>query len=93
MNLMLLPRVADKVVAFGAKYARSFAIYSTSVFTGLVVLYSALVLSEPRALLEFIYRKPEIAVGAYLLWPLAIPRHRPSRRSTNPVGVGLEVFE
>jgi O-antigen/teichoic acid export membrane protein len=72
MNLMILPRVADKVVANGSRYARSFAIYSTGVFTGLVVLYAALVLSEARAVLEFIYRKPEIAAGAHLLWPLAI---------------------
>jgi len=72
LNLAILPRVADKVVEVGRHYARSFAIYSTALFTGLVVLYAAIVAAESKAILSLLYRKPEIAAGAYLLWPLGI---------------------
>jgi O-antigen/teichoic acid export membrane protein len=72
LNLAILPRIADKVVAVGQKYARSFAIYSTAVFTAMVVVYAAVVLGESKTILALLYRKQEIAASSYLLWPLGI---------------------
>ncbi len=72
LNLAILPRVADKVVTAGQRYARTFAMYSTALFVALVVIYAGLVMSESKAILSLLYRKPEIAAGAYLLWPLGL---------------------
>lgn len=72
LNLAILPRVADKVVVKGPQYARSFAFYSTALFLALVVIYAGLVMSEAKPILSLLYRKPEIAAGAYLLWPLGL---------------------
>ena len=72
LNLAILPRVADKVVAAGQQYARSFAFYSTALFLVLVLIYAGLVMSEAKTILSLLYRKPEIAAGAYLLWPLGL---------------------
>jgi O-antigen/teichoic acid export membrane protein len=72
LNLAILPRVADKVVTAGQQYARSFAIYSTALFLALVLVYAGAVMSEAKTILALLYRKPEIAAGAYLLWPLGL---------------------
>jgi len=72
LNLAILPRVADKVVTAGHRYARTFAVYSTALFVALVLVYAGLVMSESKAILSLLYRKPEIAAGAYLLWPLGL---------------------
>jgi O-antigen/teichoic acid export membrane protein len=72
LNLAILPRVADKVVTAGHQYARSFAMYSTALFVALVLLYAGIVMSESKTILSLLYRKPEIAAGAYLLWPLGL---------------------
>jgi O-antigen/teichoic acid export membrane protein len=72
LNLAILPRVADKAVALGQQYARSFAIYSTAVFTAMVVVYAAIVLGESQTILALLYRKQEIAASSHLLWPLGI---------------------
>lgn len=72
LNLAILPRVADKVVTAGQRYARTFAIYSSALFVGLVVIYAGLVLAESKPILSLLYRKPEIAAGAHLLWPLGL---------------------
>lgn len=72
LNLAILPRVADKVVTAGHKYARSFALYSTALFVALVLVYAGLVMSESKTILALLYRKPEISAGAYLLWPLGL---------------------
>jgi O-antigen/teichoic acid export membrane protein len=72
INLAILPRVADKIVVAGHDYARRFAFYATAAFTASVVIYGALVMIESKTLLSLIYRKPEIADAAYLLWPLGL---------------------
>jgi O-antigen/teichoic acid export membrane protein len=72
LNLAILPRVADKVVANGPRYARQFAIYSTAAFTALVVIYAAVVLTESETILKLLYRKQAISASAHLLWPLGI---------------------
>jgi Na+-driven multidrug efflux pump len=71
LNLAILPRVSDKIVAVGPSYARSFAIYASLAFTGTVLLYAMIVLSEAKPILALIYRKPEIIAATSLLWPLA----------------------
>lgn len=72
LNLAILPRVADAVVTAGPRYARRFALYATIGFTAIVTAYAALVMVEPQWLLTMIYRKPEIAAAAPLLWPLGL---------------------
>jgi O-antigen/teichoic acid export membrane protein len=72
LNLAILPRVADKVVVAGPRYARRFAIYATGTFTAIVVLYAGIVMLEAPRLLTLLYRKPEIAAAAHLLWPLGL---------------------
>jgi O-antigen/teichoic acid export membrane protein len=69
--LAVLPRVADGVAAKGRHYARSFALYGTVAFTGVVVLYCGLVLFEAPRIVAFAFRKPEITGSIHLLWPLA----------------------
>ena len=80
LNLAILPRVADKVVTAGPRYARSFAMYSTALFVGLVLMYAGVVMSESKAILSLLYRKPEIAAGAHLLWPLGLAMIREAAR-------------
>jgi hypothetical protein len=41
-------------------------------FSALVVVYAGIVIAEARAILEFIYRKPEITGGVHLIWPLGL---------------------
>jgi O-antigen/teichoic acid export membrane protein len=72
LYLALLPRVADDVAAKGHPYARSFTLYGTIAFTGIVIVYSALVLIGAGPIVAVLYRKPEILGSAHLLWPLAI---------------------
>jgi O-antigen/teichoic acid export membrane protein len=72
LYLALLPRVADNVAAKGHPYARSFALYGTIAFTGIVIVYSALVLIGAGPIIAVLYRKPEILGSIHLLWPLAI---------------------
>jgi O-antigen/teichoic acid export membrane protein len=72
LNLAILPRVADKVVDHGEPYARTFAIRATVIFTATVSAYCALILATSHIILPAIYKKPEIAASAYLLWPLAL---------------------
>lgn len=71
LNLALLPHVADKVADNGDAYARSFALRATLGFAALVLIYCATVLAAAPLLLPLIYRKPEIAASAQLLWPLS----------------------
>jgi O-antigen/teichoic acid export membrane protein len=72
LNLAILPRVADKAVASGPHYAKSFAIYSSGLFLVIVLFYTGAVMSEANTILALLYRKPEIVAGAYLLWPLGL---------------------
>ena len=72
LNLAILPRVADKVADHGPAYARKFAMRATAIFTASVLVYCALILAAAHAILPAIYKKPEIASSAYLLWPLAL---------------------
>ena len=69
--LSLLPRVADHVAAKGRRFARSFAVYGTVVFTGIVVVYCGLVLLGAERIVALAFRKPEIIASTHLLWPLA----------------------
>jgi O-antigen/teichoic acid export membrane protein len=72
LNLAILPRVADKVADHGDAYARKFAIRATVIFTASVSAYCALILATAHIILPAIYKKPEIAASAFLLWPLAL---------------------
>jgi O-antigen/teichoic acid export membrane protein len=72
LNLAILPRVADKVADHGEPYARRFAIRGTAMFATIAVAYCALILASAHTILAAIYRKPEIAASAFLLWPLAL---------------------
>jgi O-antigen/teichoic acid export membrane protein len=72
LNLAILPRVADKVADHGESYARKFAIRATVIFTATVLAYCALILATAHIILPAIYKKPEIAASAFLLWPLAL---------------------
>ncbi|HET9904359.1 MAG TPA: hypothetical protein VFQ27_11735 [Xanthobacteraceae bacterium] len=71
LNLAILPRVADKIVAVGQHYARTFAFYGSALFLGIVFVYGTVVLSEAETILGLIYRKPEILASTHLLWPFA----------------------
>lgn len=72
LSLAVLPRVADKVADHGAAYARRFAIRATAIFSSAVLAYCALILATAPVILPVIYRKPEIAASAFLLWPLSL---------------------
>jgi O-antigen/teichoic acid export membrane protein len=72
LNLIILPRVADKVADVGDHYGRSFVLRATAVFTIIVLAYCAVILLAAHWILPAIYRKPEISAAAYLLWPLVI---------------------
>jgi O-antigen/teichoic acid export membrane protein len=72
LYLALLPRVADNVAAKGHAYARSFTLYGTIAFTGIVIVYSALILIGSGPIIAVLYRRPEILGSAHLIWPLAI---------------------
>lgn len=72
LNVAILPRVADKVADHGEPYARQFALRGTAIFTAIVSAYCALILATSHIILPAIYKKPEIAASAYLLWPLAL---------------------
>ncbi len=87
INLALLPRVADKIVAAGHGYARRFALYATAAFTGSVVLYGTLVMLESKTLLTLVYGKPEIAAAAHLLWPLMLAMILESARQGSSIAL------
>jgi O-antigen/teichoic acid export membrane protein len=72
LNIAILPRVADKVADHGLSYARHFALRATAIFTAFVVAYCGLILATAHIFLPALYKKPEIAASAYLLWPLAL---------------------
>jgi O-antigen/teichoic acid export membrane protein len=72
LNLAILPRVADKVADHGVSYARHFVLRATAVFTAIVVAYCGLILATAHIFLPVLYKKPEIAASAFLLWPLAL---------------------
>lgn len=72
LSLAILPRVADKVADHGAPYARNFAVRATAIFTAIVLAYCTLILAVAPVVLPALYRKPEIAASAFLLWPLAL---------------------
>jgi O-antigen/teichoic acid export membrane protein len=72
LNIAILPRVADKTATSGREHARKFAIYGTFVFTGIVILYSALVLLGAETILRLLYHKQAIVAAAPFLWPLAV---------------------
>jgi O-antigen/teichoic acid export membrane protein len=72
LNLAILPRVADKVADHGEPYARRFAIRGTAVFAAIALAYCIPILATAHIILSAIYKKPEIAASAFLLWPLAL---------------------
>lgn len=71
LHLAVLPRVADKVADVGAHYGRRFAWRGTAVFSAIATGYCAVILAAAPLILPAVYRRPEIAAAAYLLWPLA----------------------
>jgi O-antigen/teichoic acid export membrane protein len=71
LHLAVLPRVADKVADVGAHYGRRFAWRGTAVFSAIAAGYCAVILAAAPLILPAVYRRPEIAAAAYLLWPLA----------------------
>lgn len=72
LHLAILPRVADKVADVGAHYGRWFALRGTAIFSGVAAAYCGVILAAAHVILPLVYRKPEIAAAAYLLWPLAL---------------------
>lgn len=72
LNLAILPRVADKVADDGDTYARRFALRGTAVFATTALLYCTLIMATAQFTLPLIYKKPEIAASAFLLWPLSL---------------------
>jgi O-antigen/teichoic acid export membrane protein len=72
LNLAILPRVADKVADHGEPYARRFAIRGTAVFAAIALAYCMLIVATAPVILPALYKKPEIAASAFLLWPLAL---------------------
>jgi len=72
LHLAVLPRVADKVADVGDHYGRRFARNGTAIFTAIAASYCAVILAAAHLILPALYRKPEIAAAAYLLWPLAL---------------------
>ena len=72
LHLAVLPRVADKIADVGDHYGRWFARRGTAVFAAIAAAYCAIILAAAPFVLPLLYRKPEIAAAAYLLWPLAI---------------------
>jgi O-antigen/teichoic acid export membrane protein len=72
LNLVILPRVADKVADDGDAYARRFALRGTAVFATTALIYCALIMATAHFTLPLIYKKPEIAASAFLLWPLSL---------------------
>jgi O-antigen/teichoic acid export membrane protein len=72
LNLAMLPKVADKLVAVGQHYARCFALYGSILFVGIAALYSTVVLMASHTILTLAYKRPEIVAAAHLLWPVAI---------------------
>ncbi|HXD44312.1 MAG TPA: hypothetical protein VN655_04185 [Pseudolabrys sp.] len=71
LHLAVLPRVADKVADVGAHYGRRFAWRGTALFSAIAAGYCAVILAAAPLILPAIYRRPEIAAAAPLLWPLA----------------------
>jgi O-antigen/teichoic acid export membrane protein len=72
LHLAVLPRVADKVADVGDHYGRRFARRGTAIFSAIAASYCAVILAAAHWILPALYRKPEIAAAAYLLWPLAL---------------------
>lgn len=72
LHLAVLPRVADKIADVGDHYGRWFARRGTAIFATIAAAYCAIVLAAAPLVLPLLYKKPEIAAAAYLLWPLAI---------------------
>lgn len=72
LHLAVLPRVADKIADVGDHYGRWFARRGTALFAAIAAAYCAIILAAAPLILPLLYRKPEIAAAAYLLWPLAI---------------------
>jgi O-antigen/teichoic acid export membrane protein len=72
LHLAILPRVADKVADVGDHYGRWFAWRGTALFAAIAVSYCAVILAAAPLILPALYRKPEIASAAHLLWPLAV---------------------
>jgi O-antigen/teichoic acid export membrane protein len=72
LHLAVLPRIADKVADVGAHYGRRFAWRGTAIFSAIAGGYCAVILAASPLILPAVYRKPEIAAAAYLLWPLAL---------------------
>ena len=71
LHLAVLPRVADKVADVGAHYGRRFAWRGTALFSAIAAGYCAVILAAAPLILPVVYRRPEIAASARLLWPLA----------------------
>jgi O-antigen/teichoic acid export membrane protein len=71
LHLTILPRVADKVTDVGEHYGRWFAWRATAIFAAIAAGYCSVILAGAHLILPALYSRPEIAAGAYLLWPLA----------------------
>jgi O-antigen/teichoic acid export membrane protein len=72
LHLAVLPRVADNLASDGDHYGLRFARRGTAIFTAIAASYCAVILAAAHLILPALYRKPEIAAAAYLLWPLAL---------------------
>jgi O-antigen/teichoic acid export membrane protein len=72
LNLAILPRVADKVAEQGNSYARRFALRGTAIFATSALVYCTVIMATAHFTLPIIYKKPEIAASAFLLWPLSL---------------------
>lgn len=71
LHLAVLPRVADKIADLGAHYGQHFAWRGTALFAAIATGYCAVILAAAPLILPAVYRRPEIAASAHLLWPLA----------------------
>jgi O-antigen/teichoic acid export membrane protein len=72
LNLVVLPRVADRVAVFGQHQARTFAAYASVAFASVAALYAGIVLEFSEPILRALYRNPQVVAAAHLLWPLAV---------------------
>lgn len=87
LNLSILPRIADNVADRGHGYAQRFARYGTAIFTSSALTYCILIIVAAPFILPMIYRKPEIAASASLLWPLSLAIICEAARSASSISL------